>query len=644
MDGHGNFGSIEGDGAAAMRYTEARLQKIAQDAYLSDLDKDTVDYVPNFDETEKEPSVLPVKIPNLLINGAEGIAVGMTTNIPPHNLTEVIEALKAYLKNPDISTEKLMDIVKGPDFPTGGIVTNKKDLLEIYESGQGKIKVRGRAKIEKLKGGKERIVISEIPYTMIGTGIGKFLNDTYQLVEDKKAPEIVDISNQSSKDGIRIVIDLKKGADAQNILNLLYKKTRLEDTFGMNLLAIANGRPETLGLKDVLRHCANFQYEIEGRKYKNLLEKELGKKEVEEGLIKATDVIDLIIEILRGSKTKEDAKSCLVNGDTSKISFKTKKSQKEASGLSFTDRQAEAILNMRLYRLIGLEIDALMKEHEKTLANIARYEDILNNFDSMTKLIIKELNAFSKEYGRERKTLIEDAEEIVVKEKKLEEKEVIFLMDRFGYGKTVDVSAYERNKEAIDGEFKYITPCMNTGRICIFTTLGMLHTIKVTDLPHGRYKDKGVPLDNVCNYDSSKGDILYLSSLMNLKEKKLVFVSSGGMTKITDASEFIVQKRSVVATKLNEGEELTIVGEALPGRSVVYQTERGQFLRVGLDEIPEKKKNAVGVRGIKLSPQDAIENIYLIDPTDDMTVKYKDKKIVLNRLHFGRRDTKGTKK
>ncbi|MEE1192664.1 MAG: DNA gyrase subunit A, partial [Blautia sp.] len=243
VDGHGNFGSIEGDGAAAMRYTEARLQKITQEVYLSDMDKNVVDFVPNFDETEKEPEVLPVRIPNLLVNGADGIAVGMATSIPPHNLAEVIDGVIAYMKNNDITVKELMQYIKGPDFPTGGLVVNKDDLLSIYESGAGKIKLRGKVEVEKGKNGKNLLVITEIPYTMIGANIGKFLNDVASLVETKKTTDIVDISNQSSKEGIRIVLELKKGADVENLKNMLYKKTRLEDTFGVNMLAVAEGRP-----------------------------------------------------------------------------------------------------------------------------------------------------------------------------------------------------------------------------------------------------------------------------------------------------------------------------------------------------------------------------------------------------------------
>ncbi|OYO51119.1 DNA topoisomerase, partial [Lachnotalea glycerini] len=353
VDGHGNFGSIEGDGAAAMRYTEARLQKVTQEAYLGDLDKDVVDFIPNFDETEKEPAVLPVKIPNLLINGADGIAVGMATNIPPHNLGEVIEGVQAYISKPDITTKELMKYIKGPDFPTGGRVVNKDELLSIYETGQGKIKIRGTVKTESSKNGKDKLIITEIPYPMIGANIGKFLNDICTLVESKKANEIVDISNQSSKDGIRIVLDLRKNSDVEHLLNMLYKKTKLEDTFGVNMLAVADNKPETMGLKEIIKRNVEFQIELTTRKYKTLLARELDKKEVQEGLITACDVIDLIIEILRGSKNIKDAKDCLINGNTANIKFKSKASEKSAGKLCFTQRQASAILEMRLYKLIG---------------------------------------------------------------------------------------------------------------------------------------------------------------------------------------------------------------------------------------------------------------------------------------------------
>ncbi|MCI9652352.1 MAG: DNA topoisomerase, partial [Lachnospiraceae bacterium] len=504
VDGHGNFGNIEGDGAAAMRYTEARLQRVTQEAYLADLDKDVVDFVPNFDETEKEPAVLPVKLPNFLINGSEGIAVGMATSTPPHNLGEVVDAMKAYMRDENVTTRELMRYLKGPDFPTGGIVTNKDDLLQIYETGTGKIKVRGKVEFEKLKGGKVNVVITEIPYPMIGMNISKFLSDVAGLVESKKTLDVVDISNQSSKEGIRIVIELRKDADAENFVNLLYKKTRLEDTFGVNMLAICDGRPETMGLKAILKANVDFQFQIATRKYNNLLARELERKEVQEGLIKACNVIDLIIEILRGSKDRNMAKACLVEGKTAGIKFKSKESKIMAAQLSFTERQANAILEMRLYKLIGLEIEALIKEHEDTMANIYRYEDILDRRDSMAQVIINELDEFRKAYSRKRRTVIDNVEEAVYKEKEIEETEVVFLMDRFGYVKVIDTAAYERNKEAAEAESRFLFPCKNTGKVCLFTSAGQLHSIKVMDLPFGKFRDKGVPIDNVSNYASAQ--------------------------------------------------------------------------------------------------------------------------------------------
>ncbi len=643
VDGHGNFGSIEGDGAAAMRYTEARLAKFTQEAFLADLDKDIVNFLPNFDETEKEPEVLPVRVPNLLVNGAEGIAVGMATSIPPHNLGEVIDAVKAYMKNDQISTKQLMRSIKGPDFPTGGIVVNKDDLLQIYETGAGKIKIRGKVEVEEIKGGKKRLVITEIPYTMIGAGIGKFLNDVCGLVESKKTSDIVDISNQSSKEGIRIVIELKKGADIENLTNMLYKKTRLEDTFGVNMLAVADGRPETMGLKKIIEHHVDFQFELATRKYKTLLAKELDKKEIQEGLIKACDVIDLIIEILRGSKNVKDAKACLTKGITENITFKTSISRKMAAMLRFTERQASAILEMRLYKLIGLEIEALMKEHEQTLANIAKYEDILNHYNSMAEVIIEELDHFKKEFAVKRRTVVENAEEAVFEEKKVEEQEVVFLMDRFGYARTVDASTYERNKEAADSENKYVVSCMNTGKLCLFTNTGTMHQIKALDIPFGKFRDKGLPVDNVSNFDSTKESIVYLCDAEQMRYAWLLFATKQGMIKKVEGSEFQVSKRTILAAKLQEEDELIHVQVITGEHQVVLKTREGYFLKFGADEVAEKKKSAIGVRGIRLKKNDELEEVYLLEEDQEISVTYGEKEVWLNRLKLAKRDGMGTK-
>ncbi|MBO4291529.1 MAG: DNA topoisomerase 4 subunit A [Lachnospiraceae bacterium] len=643
IDGHGNFGNIEGDGAAAMRYTEARLQKVTQEAFLADLDKDVVDFVPNFDETEKEPSVLPVKIPNLLVNGSDGIAVGMVTSIPPHNLAEVIDATKAYLNDENITTRELMKYIKGPDFPTGGIVINKDELAEIYETGTGKIKVRGKVEFEKGKAGKTNVVITEIPYPMIGANISKFLLDVAALAETKKTQDIVDISNQSSKEGIRIVIELRKDADTENFVNMLYKKTRLEDTFGVNMLAIHEGRPETMSLKQIIKASADFQFQIATRKYTNLLAKELERKEIQEGLIKACNVIDLIIEILRGSKDRAMAKACLVEGKIDGIKFRSKESKIMATQLMFTEKQANAILEMRLYKLIGLEIEALINEHEETMANIYRYEDILDRRDSMAQVIISELESFKKEYGKKRRTVIENGQEAVYKEKEIEETDVVFLMDRFGYAKTIDTVTYERNKEVADSEFKYVFTCKNIGKICLFTNTGQMHTIKVMDLPAGKLRDKGIPIDNVSNFDSREEQIIYMASQTELNLCRLIFVTKQSMLKIVDGGEFDVRSRTVAATKLSEDDEVVSVAALKEQKNIVLQTKEGYFLRFPVEQIPEKKKTAIGVRGMKLGAKDVVEAVYYTQNAVETSVEYKGKNLLLNGLKLGSRDSKGVK-
>lgn len=644
VDGHGNFGSIEGDGAAAMRYTEARLQKVTQEAYLADLEKNVVDFMPNFDETEKEPVVLPVKVPNLLVNGAEGIAVGMATSIPPHNFGEVIDGVIAYMKNPDITTAEMMQYIPGPDFPTGGIIANKDDLPAIYESGVGKIKIRGKIEIEKGKGGKDRMVITEIPYTMIGANIGKFLNDVYGLVESKATSDITDITNQSSKEGIRIVLELKKGADIEALENLLYKKTKLEDTFGVNMLAVADGRPETMGVVPIIRHHVKFQYEIATRKYQTLLAKEQDKKEIQEGLIRACNVIDLIIEILRGSRSIKDAKACLTDGNTDHITFKNPSSKIMAQQLNFTDRQAQAILEMRLYKLIGLEIEALMKEHDETLENIAKYEDILEHRSSMAKVIIKELTAFKKAYGKERKTVIDNLKEAVVAAKKIEEQDVVFLMDRFGYAKIVDTSVYERNKEAANAEYRHIFTCKNTDKICIFTDKGQMHLLKVLDLPYGKFRDKGTPIDNLCNYDSKEENVVYLAGLEHVSSHRMLFGTKYAMIKVVDGMEFVVAKKTTAATKLGEEDEVLTVCPLEENDTLVMATKKDMFLRIDCAQIPQKKKGAVGVRGMKLAAGDELKSIHVLHEGEEKEVEVKGKPVALHRLHVGNRDTKGVKK
>ena len=696
IDGHGNFGSIEGDGAAAMRYTEARLKKFTEEVYLADLDKDVVDFIPNFDETEKEPEVLPVRVPNLLINGAEGIAVGMATNIPPHNLGEVIDAVTAYMENNQITTEELMKRMPGPDFPTGGIVANQSELLDIYESGTGKIKLRGKLVFEKGKSReKDRLVITEIPYTMIGAGIGKFISDVIDLAESKKTTDIVDISNASDKDGMRIVLELKKGADIEKLTNMLYKKTKLEDTFGVNMLAIADGRPETMGLKGIIKYYVDYQYELAQRKYTTLLDKALEQKEIKEGLIKATNIIDLIIEVIRGSQTQKQAKACLTKGDTEGIKFRNPESEILAGNLCFTERQAQAILELRLAKLIGLEILALQTEYEKLTEQIAEYEDILNSRRAMTLAIKKDLQKIKKEYAMPRKTLIEDGKEAVFDENAFTEQEYVFVQDKFGYAKLLEPAVFDRNINSVTAENKYYFNCMNTDSICIFTNNGNMHQIKAQKIPVKKMREKGVPIDNLGNYSSQGESIVALFSGAMIQGRKLLFTTKNGMIKLVDGSEFETNRKTMLCTKLGEGDELVSVkitrvsdkevelpevespvilsggsddlepldfeqmrfddmgitedllvpeaGLQYTREILILQTEKGVFLRFPIKEVPEQKKGTLGVRGIKLNPDDVVSNVYLLDTGDNEVVECNGRQVELRKLKIGKRGTKGVK-
>lgn len=643
VDGHGNFGSIEGDGAAAMRYTEARLKKFTEEVYLRDLDK-TVKFISNYDETEKEPEVLPARVPNLLINGAEGIAVGMSTSIPTHNLGEVCELCIEYIKDKNISIEKMLEILPGPDFPTGGIIANKSELENIYTTGIGKLKLRGKVEVElgRKKSDKDKLIISEIPYTMIGSGINKFLQDIADLVESKKLPDVVDISNQSDKDGTRIVLELKKDADIEYIKNMLYKKTKLEDTFGVNMLAIVDKRPETMNLKSILEVFLNFQYENATKKYTALLAKELEKKEIQEGLIRAYDIIDLIIAILRGSRNINDAKLCLTKGDISKINFKDKSLETLAKQLNFTDIQAQAILEMRLYRLIGLEITALLKENKQTVKNIKLYEKILSSKKQMDIIIISDLEEIKKEYATKRLTAIEDCEETVFEEIKVAPEKVIFVMDRFGYSKVIDLVTYERNLETIETEYKYILKLMNNDKVCIFTDKGLLHQVKISEIPTLKLKDKGIPIDNKSKIDSSKEEIICVLAGEDLIGRSILVTTNFGFIKRVKSEEYITNQKTVVSTKLEKDDRiiaLNIIYEE--DTDVIVVSNKGYVLRYPIAEISFYKKLTKGEKAMKLGIDEKLEAVYLTCEVESIHVN--DKNVEVDKIKQGHRSTRGTK-
>ncbi len=644
IDGHGNFGSIEGDGAAAMRYTEARLKKFTQEVYLADLDKDVVDFVPNFDETEKEPEVLPVRVPNFLVNGAEGIAVGMTTSVPPHNLGEVIEGMRYLMDHPHAGTADLMQFIKGPDFPTGGMVINQSDLLEIYETGRGRIKLRGKAVIEegKRKTDKDKIVITEIPYTMVGVNIGKFLSDVANLAETRKLPDIVDISNQSSKEGIKIVLELRKGADAEKILQGLYRKTKLEDTFGVNMLAIVDGKPEVVGLKRILSHNIQFQITLNTRKYKTLLAREQDKREVQEGLIQAVDLIDLIIELIRGSREQKTAKRCLMTGDTTDITFKSEKSKKQAQKLHFTERQAGAILDLRLSRLIGLEILALEKDYQETLTKIHKYEKILNDEHTMRAVIKQDLEDIRRAYALSRRTKVGDVAEAVYEEVPQEAIPVVVAVNRFGYIKIMEMGLYQKNMETILAENRTVFACMSSSKIGVFTQKGFLHQIRAQELPLSKTKDKGVPIDNVCNFDSSQDDIRLVCSLDDLENREFLFVTEKGMVKRVPGTAFEVTKKTVAATKLGDQDFLAAVQEAEKKHLLLISDGR-TYLRTMLGDIPVQKKTAAGVRGMKLAEGQKIKAVYQMDPREMLMVDYEGELLTLTEAKLRKREARPDK-
>ena len=629
IDGHGNFGSIEGDGAAAMRYTEAKLTKFTQEVFLKDLDK-TVDFVANYDETEKEPAVLPVRIPNLLLNGAEGIAVGMSTSMPPHNLAEICDVCIAYIRNRLISVEELMYIMPGPDFPTGGIVANRSDLLDIYRTGTGKIKLRGKIEIElgRRKSDKDRLVVTEIPYTMIGAGLNKFLQDVADLVESKKLPEVVDISNQSDKNGTRIVLELRKDADIDRVKNMLYKKTKLEDSFGVNMLAIAQGRPETLNLLSILQNFLDFQYENATKKYNILLEKEIEKKEIQEGLIRACDCIDQIIAILRKSKNISLARERLM------------------AELEFTQRQAQAILEMKLYKLIGLEVEALLKENRQTLKNIKNYTKLLQSQKSMDEVLIADLLEIKEKFGRQRRTSLEDAEEAVVVELPKVAQKIVFVMDRFGYAKTMDFGLFEKNRETVESEYKYVVPMMSDDKVCIFTDLGLLHQVKAENILSGKLRDKGIPLDNLCKLDTSKEEIRFIASFAQVsdEEKRLLFVTELGLIKQTDGKELSTNNRQVVATKLGEGDKVLsvrLVSVDSGYEEVILVSDGGYIVKFPLIAVNLYKKTSKGEKAMRLLEGEKLVAMYLLSDGD--IVKIHGKPVNLLKLKLSNRNDRGTK-
>ena len=649
VDGHGNFGSIDGDGAAAMRYTEARLSKPGM-MLLDNLDKGLVDFLPNFDDSEKEPAVLPATLPNLLINGTTGIAVGMATNIPPHNPTEVIDAVIAYMDRPGISIDKLMDYIPAPDFPTGGIIINASDMRDIYEKGEGKIRLRARTEIEKGDAGRTNIVITEIPYTISGNKL-KLVESLAALAKDKVFDEIYDVRDESSKEGIRIVVEVKKGRDIDNLLNGLYKKSQMEDTYGVNLLAIrptenGTGQPKVFNLKSLIEEFVLFQEDLYTREYQFLLEKAKKRLEIVEGLMKATDVIDLIIEILRGSSSVKQAKTCLIEGITEGIKFKSKASEKEAATLSFTENQADAILAMQLSKLIGLEILKLHEENDTLIANIAEYEKVLSDSKELYKVIKGRLREFKKIFNSPRRiSLMDTVAKAYVEKVVIEDLYVCF--DRFGYTKAIDAAAFGRASEETKKDFSFVLKIKNTDKLCIFTDKGNMHQVKMEKVPRCKMKDKGTLIHSLCKMENDEEGLLYVS-FEELFESILLFVTKNGYIKLVSGAEFETGRQMIAATKLDADDEVVGVimlsaSDVLTGtKKVILLTKDGLSLGFPLSEVSELKKTSRGVKGITLEKEDTVAFATVVHPAAE-TFEYEGKTLNARRVRNRKRAAKGQK-
>lgn len=643
VDGHGNFGSIDGDSAAAMRYTEARLSKGAM-TLLENLDKGLVDFGPNFDESEKEPLVLPATLPNLLINGTTGIAVGMATNIPPHNVAEVIDGVVAYIKNPEITTRGLMKYIKGPDFPTGATITNSDCIEQIYNTGEGKLTVRAKTEIENSDNGRKNIVITEIPYTVAGNKT-KLLENLVTLTKDKVFDEIYDVRDESSKEGIRLVIEVKKDRNIENLLNGLYKKTSMEDTYGVNMLAVKDKTPITFTLKHMIQEFVFFQEELYTKEYKHLLAKANDRLEIVDGLIKATDVIDLIIEILRGSKSVKQAKDCLIDGTIEGINFKSKNSEKEATTLNFTERQAEAILAMPLSRLIGLELLKLHQESDVLHANIEEYTKILGDKTELDKIITARLKNYKKQFGTERKTELANLSQVKYVEE-IREEDLYVLIDRFGYAKSVDDTSYSRLSPETLQEYSHIVQMRNTDRLCVFTDAGNMYQIKAMSIPKGRSRDKGVLIQSLCKIGHE--DTLLFISAETLFESQLLFTTAKGFVKQVSGVEFDTNRLAIASTKLDDDDHvagitaLTIEDVIATDRKVILITHDGLSLGFSLSEVSELKKTSRGVKGITLEKDDFVEYSSVVT-SDCEEITFEQTKYDPKKIRNRKRGAKGQK-
>ncbi|WP_420223126.1 DNA gyrase subunit A [Pediococcus acidilactici] len=615
VDGHGNFGSVDGDGAAAMRYTEARMSKITLEM-LRDINKNTVDFQENYDGTEREPSVLPSRFPNLLVNGATGIAVGMTTNIPPHNLSEVIAAIHILMNNEDATTADLMEALPGPDFPTGGIVMGKSGIRKAYETGRGTIILRAKVDIETEKNGRERIVATELPYMV---NKAKLIERIAELARDKRIEGITDVNDESDRDGLRVVIDVRRDVSASVVLNNLYKMTLMQTTFGFNMLAIVNGAPKVLSLKQILQYYLQHQEEVVRRRTEFDLKKAEARAHILEGLRIALDHIDEIIAIIRGSQTAEVAKDQLMNN------------------YSLSSKQAQAILDMRLVRLTGLEREKVEDEYRKVMAAIADYRDILAHTERIHEIIYNELLEIQEKFGDERRTELMVGEVLSLEDEDLiEEEDVMVTLTHNGYIKRMPTSEFKtqnRGGRGIQGmgvhEDDFIEHLVSTSThdvLLFFTNAGKVYRMKGYEIPEYSRTAKGIPVINLLGIDSGES----IQAVINIgrgngdednEHRYLFFTTLQGVAKRTPVAEFMnIRSNGLKAINLKDGDEVINVVITDGHQNIIIGTHNGYAISFKEGEVRSMGRSATGVRGIRLREHDYVVGSAVLAPESKVMV------------------------
>lgn len=614
VDGHGNFGSVDGDGAAAMRYTEARMSKITLEM-LRDINKDTIDFQPNYDGTEREPVVLPARFPNLLVNGVTGIAVGMTTNIPPHNLGEVISGIHMLMKNPDVTTADLMEAIPGPDFPTGAIVMGKSGIRKAYETGKGTVTLRAKVEIDEQANGKQQIVVHELPYMV---NKARLIERIAELAREKKIEGITDVKDESDREGMRVTIDVRRDVSASVVLNNLYKLTLMQTTFGFNMLAIVNGTPKILSLKQILQYYLKHQEEVIRRRTEFELKKAKARAHILEGLRIALDHIDAIINIIRGSQSPDVAKDRLMNE------------------YQLSDKQAQAILDMRLVRLTGLERDKVENEYSKTMVAIADYEDILAKPERIDKIIYEELLEIQEKFGDERRTELMVGEVLSIEDEDLiEEENVVVTLTHNGYIKrlpTSDFKAQNRGGRGVQGmgvhDDDFIEHLLTTSthdELLFFTNVGKVYRMKAYEIPEYGRTAKGIPVINLLDISADEK----IQTVINIpadkvqtdKEMYLFFITRQGTVKRTSVSEFgNIRKNGLKAITLRDGDELINVLATDDSKNIIIGTHQGYAVSFDEKDIRSMGRSAAGVRGIRLRDNDYVIGSAILEPESKVFV------------------------